>query len=119
MGSRGRKSAAALAVVPAVAPASRYAAPEVVEPPRALGEPGAALWQRVVAEYELSDVGSIEQLAQACAALDRAEACRQQIDADGEVRRSDTGLKEHPLLKHELANRAFVTRTLQRLGLER
>jgi hypothetical protein len=27
-------------------------------------------------------------------------------------------MKEHPLLKHELAARAFVCRTLQRLGLD-
>ena len=56
-------------------------------------------------------------LAQACAGLDRAEALRAQIDADGEVIRGRDGLKDHPALKHELASRAFVVRTLARLGL--
>lgn len=119
MGQRGRKSAAALAVVPGIAPDSRWAEPAVVKPPRALGKPGMALWHRIAAEYELTDAGSIEQLAQACAALDRAEQCRERIDRDGEMIEAKAGPRENPLLKHELANRAFVTRTLQRLGLER
>jgi hypothetical protein len=44
--------------------------------------------------------------------------CRDAIDRDGELIRGKAGAKEHPLLKHELAARAFVCRTLQRLGLD-
>ena len=56
---------------------------------------------------------------QACQALDRAEACREKIDREGETMRLKAGLvKDHPLLKHELANRAFVTRCIGRLGLD-
>ena len=36
----------------------------------------------------LSDTGGLEMLAQACQALDRAEALRSEIDRDGEVIRS-------------------------------
>ena len=43
---------------------------------------------------------------------------RDTIDNDGELIRSKAGMKEHPLLTHELAARAFVCRTLERLGLE-
>ena len=56
-------------------------------------------------------------LAQACAGLDRAEALRAQIDADGDVIRVRGNVREHPAIKLELAARAFVVRTLARLGL--
>jgi len=82
-----------------------------------LGKPGAALWRDVMTEYDITDCGGLALLTSACAALDRAEACRARIDADGEVIRGKTGLREHPLLKHELQSRSFVVRTLQRLGL--
>jgi hypothetical protein len=56
-------------------------------------------------------------LAQCCAAADRAEALRTQIDQDGEVITTRMGKKDNPLLKHEIAARSFVCRTLSRLGL--
>jgi hypothetical protein len=43
------------------------------KPPRKLGEHGARLWRSVTSEYPVEDIGGIELLAQACAALDRAE----------------------------------------------
>jgi hypothetical protein len=87
-------------------------------PPPQLGDIGAELWADIVAEYEFEDRGSYETLAQACAAADRAERCRRQIDQDGELIQTNTGVRDHPLLKHELAARAFVVRTLARLGLD-
>jgi len=45
-----------------------------LSPPRPLGPHGTALWNRVQREYAICDVGGIELLAQACAALDTAEA---------------------------------------------
>jgi hypothetical protein len=86
-------------------------------PMRTLGRYGRALWDKVMIEYEFSDIGGLEMLAQACQALDRAENLRLEIDRDGEVIRTRSGVKDHPALKHELANRAFVVRTLSRLGL--
>lgn len=91
---------------------------ELLKPPRPLGKHGKALWGSITAEYEVRDAGNIEQLASACAALDRAESCRAQIAADGVTITVNGQIKDHPLLKHELANRAFVARTIQRLGLE-
>jgi hypothetical protein len=87
------------------------------EPPRKLGDHGRNLWDRIMSEYGITDSGGIEMLAQACAGLDRAEALRAQIDADGEVIRSRGAVREHPAIKLELAARAFVVRTLGRLGL--
>ena len=87
-------------------------------PPRPLGKHGMALWRSIMDEYEISDGAGIELLCQACQGLDRAEACREQIDQMGECGIvNGVAVKEHPLLKIELANRSFVVRTLERLGL--
>jgi hypothetical protein len=87
------------------------------QPPRNLGGHGRSLWDRIQREYDVTDCGGIEMLALAAQALDRAEACREQIDRDGEMIRTKGGARENPLLKSELASRAFVVRTLARLGL--
>jgi hypothetical protein len=88
------------------------------KPPRSLGKHGTSLWQRVQLEYGVRDVGGVEMLAAACAALDRAERLRTEIDRDGEVIRARGLVKEHPALRHELANRAFMVKTLRALGLD-
>ena len=88
-----------------------------LQPPRNLGQPGRALWDSVMDEYDIRDSAGIELLALAAQALDRAESCRAVIDEDGELLFSKAGPKEHPLLKAEISNRSFVARTLQRLGL--
>src|SRR5215207_7282408 len=92
--------------------------PNPDQPPANLGGHGSVLWQRVMSEYDLQDTGGREMLRQACAALDRAEACADHIRQDGEVVWTKAGPKDHPALKHELANRSFVVRTLHRLGLD-
>jgi hypothetical protein len=87
-------------------------------PPRDLGQHGRQLWDAVQREYGISDRGGIELLAQCCAALDRAEGLAGAIRTDGEVVYSRTGVpRSHPAVKDELACRAFVVRTLERLGL--
>ena len=88
------------------------------QPTRKLGPSGQKLWTAITSEYSIADAGGVEMLVQACRALDRAEACREQIDRDGEVVATKNGPREHPLLKPELACRAFSVRTLQRLGLD-
>ena len=87
------------------------------QPSRTLGNHGRSLWYSVMDEYAVEDVGGREMLLQACQALDRAEALRIEIDRDGPIIRTRGTVKDHPALKHELANRAFVVRTLARLGL--
>ena len=91
-------------------------APDTLPIPAGLGQHGGALWVQVHREYEITDVGGCEMLRQACAALDMAFRCRAHIDAEGEIIVGRT-MREHPLLKIELQNRAFVVRTLARLGL--
>jgi hypothetical protein len=75
------------------------------------------LWRNVHAEYNIEDVGGVEMLAQAAQALDRAEALASCIARDGEVIYTRGGPKSHPAVKDELACRAFVVRTLQKIGL--
>ena len=76
-----------------------------------------SLWNRIMSEYRIEDCGGLEILAQACQALDRAETLRSEIERDGDVLRLQGTVRDHPALKHELANRAFIVRTLVRLGL--
>jgi hypothetical protein len=88
-----------------------------ISPPRKLGNAGLSLWNAVQSEYRIADAGGVELLAQACAAADRVEALAERISTDGEVIHSRAGPKAHPALRDELAGRAFICRTLERLGL--
>ena len=79
--------------------------------------PDGYLWARVHSEYSISDAGGIELLAQACAVVDRAEALAACVERDGVMIYDKQDPKAHPALKEELAARAFICRTLQRLGI--
>jgi hypothetical protein len=87
------------------------------QPPRKLGDLGLFLWQSIQSEYRIDDAAGRELLAQACEAADRVARLAAKIDSDGEIIQTESGLKAHPLLKDELANRAFICRTLRQLGL--
>ena len=89
-----------------------------VSPPRPLGKHGRSMWDRIQAEYDIADSAGSEMLAQACAALDRAEECREAIERDGLFIKSRGGTRENGTTKIELANRAFIVRTLAKLGLD-
>ena len=101
--------AAKLSVVPALTG---------TKPARTLGKHGTSLWRAIMDEYEIEDAGGVELLTTACQQLDRAESLREQIDQDGDIVRTKASMREHPGLKHELAARSFVVRTLARLGLD-
>jgi hypothetical protein len=88
------------------------------QPPRQLGARGLDLWRTIMAEYHIDDPGGRELLYQAAAALERAEQLAEAIAADGVVVHTRAGApKPHPALAAELAARAFICRTLERLGL--
>jgi hypothetical protein len=86
-------------------------------PPRTLGTAGSALWQRVQTEYLIRDAGGIEVLCLAAQALDRAESLSAAIAEDGQTIRTRTGVRAHPALRDEIANRALVARLLGKLGI--
>jgi hypothetical protein len=88
-----------------------------VPPPRNLGEPGLALWNRIQGEYRIEDCGGQELLLQACEASDRLAGLNAQIEQDGATIRSRNTIRAHPLLREEIGLRSFVVRTLQRLGI--
>src|SRR5262245_631942 len=92
-------------------------AASATEPPTTLGPAGCKLWSSVLAQYDISDAGGLLLLEQCAFAADRAEKLRIQIDEAGEILHGRTGPREHPGLKAELAARAFITRTLVKLGL--
>jgi hypothetical protein len=89
----------------------------ISKPPTNLGPAGVALWHSIMTEYDVSDAGGRALLEQAAMAYDRAERLRIEIDRDGEIIRGRTGMREPPGLRAELAARAFICRTLQRLGI--
>ena len=88
-----------------------------VATPTDLGASGAELWRAITSEYDIADIGGRTLLAQLCKAHDRAESCRAAIERDGELVVTRGGSKEHPLIRAELQNRAFICRTLMRLGI--
>jgi hypothetical protein len=90
----------------------------VTAPPRKLGASGLALWRNVQQHYRINDAGGVEILLQACEASDTAAELQAGIDVDGPVLRTKQGPKPHPALRDLLAARAFIVRTLQRLGLD-
>ena len=89
-----------------------------LQPPATLGSAGAKLWKSITREYRVDDAGSNEMLLQICAAADRVEEYGATIARDGLTIRTKNGVRDHPLLKHELAARAFISRALHRLNLD-
>src|SRR5262245_43653632 len=88
------------------------------DPPRSLGNHGRSLWDRIMAEYLIQDSGGSEMLCQAAEAVDLIAALDEEIRRDGLIVHTRGGVRDHPALKHQLAARAFVVRTLHRLGLD-
>src|SRR5262245_46809165 len=87
------------------------------QPPFGLGKHGRSLWDRIQREYDVSDSGGIEMLAQACAGADLAAKLQDEIEHDGAVIRVRGSVRSHPSVKDLLSTRAFVVRTLTKLGL--
>jgi hypothetical protein len=57
-------------------------------------------------------------LTQICIALDRANEFAAVIERDGAVFRTKGSVRDHPLIRHEVALRSFVVRSLGRLNLD-
>ena len=91
--------------------------PDPAAVPAGLGAHGRALWEEVQREYGIVDVGGREVLFQVCMAVDMAFRLREEVDSEGLVIKTATGTRENPLIKQELAHRAFICRGLQKLGL--
>ena len=86
-------------------------------PPHELGQHGRQLWDALQREYGIADRGGIELLAQACGAKDLIETLGEAIARDGPVVYGRAGPKAHPAVKDQIAARAFLVRTLEKLGV--
>jgi hypothetical protein len=86
-------------------------------PPTTLGKAGRTLWQSIMSEYAIDDSAGLQMLEQITAAADRLTEYAEAIERDGPMINTRHGAREHPLLKHELATRSFIVRTLERLGI--
>ncbi|MGV7219233.1 P27 family phage terminase small subunit [Bradyrhizobium sp. UFLA05-112] len=102
-------------ILTVIDPASK---PDPLAPPPGLGEAGEKLWVAIHADFAITDAGGLAMLHQICAAADRVAECTATIARDGPVIRTKAGLKDHPLLRHELAAQSFIVRSLHRLGLD-
>ena len=87
-------------------------------PPSGLGKAGRSLWQSIMNEYRISDSGGLVYLEQAARAADRAADCAEAISRDGATVVTKAGVRDHPLIRHELSARALVGRLLSRLNLD-
>ena len=87
-------------------------------PQRPLQQAGMALWRSITGEYDVTDAAGIEPLTLACESLDRAEEIKSLINHAGVGAVSETGhVRANPLLRDELACRAFVSKCIERLGV--
>jgi hypothetical protein len=86
-------------------------------PPSSLGAAGATQWRQIMSEYKIQDSGGRAVLLQICAAIDDLAECDERIAADGPIILVKDVPREHPLVKRQLALRAFIVRSMQRLGL--
>ena len=87
------------------------------QPTRDLGPSGLDLWTSIQNDYVITDLGGIEVLMEACAALDRAELLAAQIAADGPTIAGPNGPRVHPCIAAEIQCRNSVVRSLAKLGL--
>src|SRR5262245_27193001 len=117
MGARGRKSKAELMVVrpESPTPAATTRSSSGSPPPADLGAAGKELWRQITSEFTLESSAEVQQFYEACYMEDRAVKLRKHIDREGEMVEIRGTRRDHPCLKHELAARACVVRTIANL----
>jgi P27 family predicted phage terminase small subunit len=120
MVQRGRKSAAALAVVPLKSETFRpHPQFDPPQPPPHLGEPERLIWGGIVRDFELATEASTAVLITALEAHMRARECREIIAREGmTVAGRDGQTKVHPLLAVERDARQSWLSAIKALGLE-
>ena len=68
-------------------------------------------------EFDIRDSGGIEVLTLACEATDRIQSLTEAINRDGVTYTVRGAPRSHPSLRDELGNRAFVSKCLEKLGV--
>jgi hypothetical protein len=92
--------------------------PNPLAPPTSLGKAGAELWLALHRDYIIEDSAGRQMLLRICETADTLASYEEQIERDGPTIRTASGVREHPLLKHQLAARSFIVRSLHRLNLD-
>jgi hypothetical protein len=85
--------------------------PNPLTPPASLGVAGRNLWQAIHNDDVVDDAGGLAMLLQICAAADRVAEYAAAIARDGMTIRRGSGVREHPLLRQELAAQSFIVRS--------
>ena len=89
------------------------------QPPKHLGRAGKAFWRGVMGDFDIDDAAGRALLLTACESLDRIEAARKAIAADGEVIRDRYGQpKVHPAAALEKDARNGFLAAMRALQLE-
>jgi P27 family predicted phage terminase small subunit len=89
------------------------------KPPRELSAAARALWQRVVAEFEIADEAALLLLRTLCEAHDRMKRAQALIDKHGELIADKWGqLKANPACAVERDARAQMLQALKQLNLD-
>lgn len=90
-----------------------------LDPPDHLRTAGRELWTRVCHEYGITDSGGLALLGQACDAVDRASAAREQLQRDGlTVPDARGGIRAHPANAIEQGAWSAVRAALRQLRLD-
>jgi hypothetical protein len=88
------------------------------EPPRPLNAEGRKVWSRFSASYDFADVAGSELLCQICEAVDLLTVLSASIEENGALIHTRAGgLKCNPAIREVTGLRAFITRSIHRLGL--
>jgi P27 family predicted phage terminase small subunit len=117
MNQRGKKSAAALAIVPPQ-PAPIPEPTSFPEPPAHLSSEAASWWQSVVRDYSL-EPHHLRLLQAACEAWDRCQQAREAVADDGLTFKDSGGnLKANPAVAIERDARTLFARLVRELDLD-
>jgi phage terminase small subunit len=90
-----------------------------VPPPAHFESEEIELYESIVREFRIDDIGSIELLVVACEAHARCRICRETINREGMTVKDRFGVMQpHPLLKAEASARGQYLAALRALNLE-
>ena len=93
--------------------------PKIPTAPRHLNKESRQLWRQILTQWTIEDSASLAVLRVGLEAYDRAQRCRQQIDAEGEtVKDRFDQVKPHPLLSAERDARSAFLAGIKALRLD-
>ena len=90
-----------------------------IKAPKGLRKAGKQFWQKVLLEYELSEIHDLERLAMACKCLDDLADIEAQVELDGKFVKNRYGSPvEHPGLKMVRDSRMLFIKIIRELGFD-